>query len=52
MQKTGDTHSLHQIVTGDSTHVLDYSETVSNLKSALLGYLSEYKEELESRYYF
>ncbi|KAF7284336.1 hypothetical protein GWI33_022319 [Rhynchophorus ferrugineus] len=47
-KKTGDTHSLHQIVTGDATHELDYSETVSNLKSVLLGYLSEYKEELES----
>ncbi|XP_030752440.1 translation initiation factor eIF-2B subunit beta [Sitophilus oryzae] len=47
-KKKGETHSLQQIVKGDSSNVLDYSENVSNLRSALLDHLSEYKDELET----
>jgi len=47
-KKKGESQSLHQIVLGASSSVLDYSESLTNLKSALLDHLSEYRAELES----
>ncbi|ENN74492.1 hypothetical protein HUJ04_011836 [Dendroctonus ponderosae] len=47
-EKKGESNSLHQIVRADSTDVVDYSESLSSLKAALLKHLSEYKSELES----
>uniref|UniRef100_A0AAR5QGU9 Uncharacterized protein n=1 Tax=Dendroctonus ponderosae TaxID=77166 RepID=A0AAR5QGU9_DENPD len=48
-EKKGESNSLHQIVRANSTDVVDYSESLSSLKAALLKHLSEYKSELESR---
>ncbi|XP_066152630.1 translation initiation factor eIF2B subunit beta [Euwallacea fornicatus] len=47
-KKKGEPHSLHQLVTGASSNVLDYTESLSSLKEALLDHLSEYKTELET----
>lgn len=47
-KKKGGAQSLHQIVLGASNNVLDYTESLSNLKSALLDHLYEYKGELET----
>lgn len=49
-QKKGEGQSLHQLVTANPNNVLDYSESLSNLKSSLLDHLTEYKVEVESRY--
>lgn len=48
-KKKGESQSsLHHIVFGESTKVLDYSENLSSLKDALLDHISEYKTELET----
>ncbi|XP_050312293.1 translation initiation factor eIF-2B subunit beta [Anthonomus grandis grandis] len=47
-KKKGDSRSLHHIVTGSSTDTLDYSESLLNLRAALLDHLSEYRTELET----
>ncbi|KAJ8961459.1 hypothetical protein NQ318_014707 [Aromia moschata] len=47
-RKKGEGQSLHQLVTANPNNVLDYSESLSNLKSSLLDHLTEYKVELES----
>ncbi|CAG9822559.1 unnamed protein product [Phaedon cochleariae] len=40
--------SLHQLVTAHPADVLDYSESLINLKTSLIDHLTEYKVELES----
>ncbi|KAL1492025.1 hypothetical protein ABEB36_012529 [Hypothenemus hampei] len=47
-KKKGEAHSLHHIVTGALSNILDYSESLTSLKAALLDHLSEYKTELET----
>ncbi|KAJ8984906.1 hypothetical protein NQ317_002746 [Molorchus minor] len=47
-RKKGEGQSLHQLVTANPNNVLDYSESLINLKSSLLDHLTEYKVELES----
>lgn len=48
-QSKAEGQSLHQLVLADQAETLDYSTTLPILKSSLLGHLSEYKVELESR---
>ncbi|KAJ8914581.1 hypothetical protein NQ315_017286 [Exocentrus adspersus] len=50
-KKKGEGQSLHQLVTANPNSVLDYSESLINLKSRLLDHLTEYKVELESSSY-
>ncbi|CAG9765111.1 unnamed protein product [Ceutorhynchus assimilis] len=47
-EKKGESQSLQYIVTGASSNVLDYSQSLSSLQAALLDHLSEYKTELET----
>lgn len=45
-----DEQSLHQLLTaGISENVLDYSKSITGLKSSLIDHLTEYKAELETR---
>ncbi|XP_018564749.1 translation initiation factor eIF-2B subunit beta-like [Anoplophora glabripennis] len=47
-KKKGEGQSLHQLVTANPNNILDYSESLGNLKSSLLDHLTEYKVEVES----
>ncbi|EFA12261.1 translation initiation factor eIF2B subunit beta [Tribolium castaneum] len=47
-EKKAEGQSLHQIVTGDQSDELDYSESHGNLRNRLLDHLTEYKVELET----
>ncbi|CAG9859492.1 unnamed protein product [Phyllotreta striolata] len=47
-KKKGEGQSLHQLVTANSSDILDYSENLGSLRSSILDHLGEYKVEIES----
>nr|CAI5845737.1 unnamed protein product [Callosobruchus analis] len=47
-KKKDEGQSLHELVTATPSNVLDYSDSLINLRSSILDHLTEYKVELES----
>ncbi|CAH1971678.1 unnamed protein product [Acanthoscelides obtectus] len=47
-KKKDEGQSLHELVTSTPSNVLDYSDSLINLRSSILDHLTEYKVELES----